>query len=632
MNAYVFRIAQPETRRIEVELSVEARGASSLDVRLPVWTPGSYLVREHQRHVDGLRAGAEDGRELEVEKVDKHTWRIDSGGARTVRVLYRLHCFELTVRTNHVDATHAFLNPSAAAVFVVGREQEPCSVRLQMPHSWRAWVALPFVEGDGSAGDRAQAGGRSIGEGDGSAGDRAQAGGRSIGDGLYLAHDYDELADSPFELGTEGSHTSQTFAAQGVPHELVVWGRGDFDARRVVPDIIKIIDAEAAIFGGLPYGDRYLFILHLNDKGRGGLEHRRSCALLVPRFSFVQKAAYEDFLLLVAHEFFHLWNVKRLRPAAFTPYDWTRENHTRLLWAMEGLTSTYEVMALRRAGLLTPQRFLEIWAERCTQLLRTPGRLRMSLAQASYDAWIKHYRPDESTQNTTVSYYLKGSVVGFLLDLELRRRSGGARSLDDLVRVLFEKHGAAPGLPEDGVEKAAIELLGGERGLHDWFQRAVRSTQELPLQESLAGVGLKAVLHAARSSEDKGGVEEDPAEAPDPATQARAWLGAALRDRSGALEVTSVAEGSPAQQIGLAAGDELVACDGFRSELKSRLSRAQPGQTVRLSLVRMDELLEVPVQLAPAPRDTVTIVQDGKPPPELHALREKWLGAVWPAE
>jgi len=170
----------------------------------------------------------------------------------------------------------------------------------------------------------------------------------------------------------------------------------------------------------------------------------------VPRFSFVQKTPYEDFLLLVAHEFFHLWNVKRVRPSAFTPYDWTRENHTRLLWAMEGLTSTYEVVTLLRAGLVTPQRFLEIWAERTTQLLRTPGRLRTSLSQASFDAWIKHYRPDESTANTTVSYYLKGSIVGFLLDLELRRRSGGAKSLDDLVRTLFEKHGRPPGLPRTG--------------------------------------------------------------------------------------------------------------------------------------------------------------------------------------
>ena len=179
MNAYTFRIVQPEARRIEVELAVEARGAESLDVRLPVWTPGSYLVREHERHVDGLSARAEDGRALAVEKVDKHTWRVAARGARSVRVAYRLHCFELTVRTNHVDANHAFLNPSAAAVFVVGREQEPCSVRLEMPPSWRAWVALPLVEG------------------------------------VYRAQDYDELADSPFELGTEGSHGTHAFTAQG---------------------------------------------------------------------------------------------------------------------------------------------------------------------------------------------------------------------------------------------------------------------------------------------------------------------------------------------------------------------------------------------------------------------------------
>jgi len=590
MNEYLFSIPQPEARRIEVTISVPARGAHALDVRMPVWTPGSYLVREHQRHVDGLRAFDGD-HEVGVAKVDKNTWRIRTEGAQTVRIAYRLHCFELTVRTNHVDATHAFLNPSAAAVFVVGREDEPCSVRLQMPQGWRAWVALPFTEG------------------------------------AYRARDYDELADSPFELGSEGSHQSYSFTAQGVPHELVVWGRGDFEARRVIPDIQKIIDAEAAIFGGLPYSDRYLFILHLGDKARGGLEHRRSSALLVPRFSFVQKAPYEEFLLLVAHEFFHLWNVKRLRPAAFTPYDWTRENHTRLLWAMEGLTSTYETLALRRAGLLTPQRFLEIWAERVTQLLRTPGRLRTSLSQASFDAWIKHYRPDESTQNTTVSYYLKGSIVGFLLDLELRRRSGGAKSLDDLVRVLLEKHGLPPGLPEDGVEKAAIELI-QDGSLHEWFQRAVDGTQELPLDEALAAVGLKAILRPAAGADDKGAALADAPPAAEPPQ--RGWLGATLREKGGALEVVSVAEGSPAQTSGLAAGDELAALDGFRADLKSRLARAQPGQTVRLSLFRMEELMEVAVQLAPAPRDTATFTPNAAATPQQRELREKWLGAPWP--
>ncbi len=593
MNAYTFRVAEPEARRIEVDLQVDARGAESLDVRMPVWTPGSYLVREHQRHVDGLRARG-DGKELEVEKIDKQTWRVRTGGVRAIAVSYRLHCFELTVRTNHVDATHAFLNPSATAVFVVGREEEPCQVRLELPDGWHAWVALP-LEG-----------------------------------GAYRARDFDELADSPFECGPMRSHEAHVFTARGVEHELVVWGRGDFDARRVVPDLVKVIDAEAAIFGGLPHADRYLFILHLNDKGRGGLEHRRSCALLVPRFSFVQKTAYEDFLLLVAHEFFHLWNVKRLRPAAFTPYDWTRENHTRLLWAMEGLTSAYEVLALRRAGLISPQRFLEIWAERISQLLRTPGRLRTSLAQASFDAWIKHYRPDESTANTTVSYYLKGSVVGFLLDLELRRRSGGRSSLDDLVRTLFQRHGAPPGLPEEGVEQAAIELV-GDRSLHDWFSRAVHSTDELQLDEALAAVGLEAVLAPASSADDKGGAQERRREAPDAEARSRSWLGATVREKAGALEVASVAEGSPAQASGLSAGDEIVALDGFRGDLKQRLGRAQAGQAVRLTLFRMEELLEVTAQLAVAPRDTVTFVPSREATPEQLAERERWLGARWPA-
>src|SRR6266850_5283249 len=589
MNVYTFRIPQPEARRIEVELQVEARGAEALDVRLPVWTPGSYLVREHQRHVDGLRAQAE-GRELAVEKVDKQTWRVRPQGARSVRVSYRLHCFELTVRTNHVDSTHAFLNPSAAAVYVVGREQEACSVRVQTPPGWRTWAALPFE------------------------------------DGAYKAQDYDELADSPFECGPESSHASQVFNAHGVQHELVVWGKGDIDLRRAIADVAKIIDAEAAIFGGLPYQDRYLFILHLNDKGRGGLEHRRSCALIVPRFSFGQRSAYEDFLLLVAHEFFHLWNVKRLRPAAFTPYDWTRENHTRLLWAMEGLTSTYEVIALRRAGLITPQRFLEIWAERITQLLRTPGRLRTSLAQASFDAWIKHYRPDESTANTTVSYYLKGSVVGFLLDLELRRRSGGKRSLDDLVRLLFERHGRPPGLPEDGVEKAAAELVSG---LERWFDHALRTADELHLDEALGGVGLRAVVRPAAGPEDKGGAEQGGKEASQNGA-ARSWFGAQAKERGGVLDVQSVVEGSPAQQAGIGAGDEIVALDGFRTDLKQRLARAAPGQQVRLTLFRMDELLDVRVQLAPAPRDTVVLTPDPRASDQQTRLRTSWLGSPWP--
>jgi predicted metalloprotease with PDZ domain len=480
---------------------------------------------------------------------------------------------------------------------VVGREAEPCEVRVDLPADWQVWVAL-----------------------------RQQG-------GAYLAGDYDELADSPFEMGPLSTHAAHPFTVLGVPHELVVWGRGDFDALKAIPDIQKIIAAEAAIFGGLPYAERYLFILHLNDKNRGGLEHRRSCALVATRFSFSQRPGYEDFLLLVAHEFFHLWNVKRLRPAAFTPYDWSRENHTQLLWAMEGLTSTYEVIALRRAGLITAQRFLEIWAERATQLLRTPGRLRTPLLQASFDAWIKHYRPDETTANTTISYYLKGSLVGLLLDLELRKRSAGARSLDDLMRLLVERHGGPPGLPEGGVERAATDLLGAEHaaGMSAFFDRALRSVEELDFAGGLSAVGLRAAVHPAAGAEDKGSAEVDPAGAPS-GEPARAWFGAALRERNGSLEVASVAEGSPAQKAGLGAGDEIVAVEGFRSELKGRIARAVPQQPLRLTLFRMDELIELRVVPAQAPSDTMTLVSDAAATPQQRALRAQWLGGPWPEE
>jgi predicted metalloprotease with PDZ domain len=599
VTTYVLRVREPEARRIEVELSFDARGASFVDVRMPVWTPGSYLIREHQRHVDGLHAADEAGRPLSVEKVDKHTWRIGCEGRKLVRVEYRLACFELTVRTSHVDPTHAFINPAAACMFAVGREHEACLVRLEMRAGWRAYTALP---------ER---------------------------DGAHRAHDYDELADSPFELGPDSSHSTHEFQAAGAPHQLVVWGRGDLDAQKAVADIARVVEAEAALFGGLPYREKYVFILLLSEKGRGGLEHRHSCALLAPRFSFSARDGYEDFLELVAHEFFHLWNVKRLRPAVFTPYDWTRENHTGLLWAMEGLTRCYELIVLRRAGLVSAQRFLELWAELASQLLRTPGRLRSTLLQASYDAWIKFYRPDETSPNTTVSYYLKGGVVGLLLDLEIRRRTSGRKSLDDLMRLLYERYGTAPGLPEDGVERAAMEVVGEdpsaattEGSLKAWLERALRTTEELPLEQALAGVGLRAKIRATEGPDDKGGAEVEPARPKE--SPARGWHGAQVREQSGVVGVSWVAEGSPAQRAGLGAGDDIVAIDGYRGELKQRLAKALPGAKLKLSVFRMDELVELELAVESPPADTVVLVADPKASADQLALRRAWLGADWP--
>jgi len=559
MNAYTFRIPQPEARRIEVDLQIEPRGAETLDVRLPVWTPGSYLVREHQRHVDGLRAQG-DGRDLPVEKVDKQTWRVRPQGARTVRVSYRLHCFELTVRTNHVDGTHAFLNPSASAAFVVGRENEACSVRVQLPPEWRAWVALPFE------------------------------------DGAWKAQDYDELADSPFECGPLSSHSAHTFTAQGVEHELVVWGRGDFDALRVLPDLAKIVDGEAAVFGGLPYGERYLFILHLNDKGRGGLEHRRSCALVVPRFSFVQKSAYEDFLLLVAHEFFHLWNVKRIRPDALGPFDYTQENYTKLLWVAEGITDYYADVALRRAGLVTEEEFLTAAARSFQNLQNTPGRLVQSAEESSFDSWIKYYRQDENSINSQVSYYDKGAILGLLLDLQIRQRSHGSKSLDDVMRYLYTSFFKQNRNYTPADFQKTCELMAGS-SLEEFFAKYVRGKDELDYNLALAAAGLRLETGATTTEGGK------PVQ--------KVFFGAELEQNEDRLMVGRVYAGSPAYEQGLNTGDQIVALNNMRVTadfFNARLAERKPGDLINLTIFRFDDLSTLLIKLGGRTEGTYKIV------------------------
>lgn len=569
--------------RIKITMCFET-AAGPIELQMPNWSPGDYELKLHGKKVADLHGRDAAGAPVAFDHAADNSWKGWAAKPGEVTVDYTVPA--------QFEAGALHFGGAGSYLYVVGRKEEPCHLRLVLPPDWKVAVGLD------------------------------PAGESKI---EYEAPDYDVLADNPV---TAGDFIDLHYTSHGRPITIALRGalRAELEPEKIVKLLQKISDFEGDFFGALPF-HKYVWHITLTslEDGGGGLEHLTSTQVALA------KGVGPVAARVCAHEFFHLWNVKRLRPTAFTPYDWTRENHTRLLWAMEGLTSTYEVLALRRAGLITPQRFLEIWAERITQLLRTPGRLRTSLAQASFDAWIKHYRPDESTANTTVSYYLKGSVVGFLLDLTLRRRTSGAGSLDDLVRALFEKHGRAPGLPEDGVERAAVDLA-SDPSLHEWFRRAVHSTEELPLEEALAGVGLKAVIAPAASADDKGGAEGDPAKAPETETRSRPWLGATLKEKGGALEVASVAEGSPAQAGGLASGDELVAVDGFRGDLKQRLSRAQPGQAARLSLFRMDELLEIPVRFAAAPRDTVTIVPAPEATPEQAAARERWLGARWPAE
>ncbi|HEX9243907.1 MAG TPA: M61 family peptidase [Anaeromyxobacter sp.] len=577
---YRLSMPEPHSHLFHAELVVDRPG-EELEVVFPVWTPGSYLVREFARQVEGATADDGAGRALPLERVDKHRFLVRAMGVAQAVLRFRVYANELTVRTAHLDGTHGFLNPAAVLPYVRGREAEPHVLEVVPPVGWRVATALPG------------------------------------GPTEFTARDYDALADSPVEIGT---HRLLRFDALGKPHELALWGRGNVDDGPLVADARRVVETLGGLMGGLPY-ERYLFIVHLADRRRGGLEHAASTTLHVARHGFFPRKAYEETLGLLAHEFFHVWNVKRLRPAAFVPFDYAREQYTRLLWWFEGATSYYEQVALARAGILAPGRWLEALGQGLTALARTPGAAKMSLEEASLLAWVKHYRPDENTPNSAVSYYLKGELVAFALDLALRR---AGRSLDELLRALEARYEDG-GVPEDGVERIAAGLL-GEAEARRFFDRFVRGTE--PLELDLDVLGLRLRTRAAEGLDDKGGT---PVKAEEGAPRA-GWLGAELPPGPKLL-VASVREGGPAHRAGLYAGDELVAEDGFRLErgaLWDRLCERGPSGALRLTVFRRDELLPVEVVLGEPPEDTIWLEPLAEPSPAQRSAFEAWSAGRWP--
>jgi predicted metalloprotease with PDZ domain len=591
-----YRVSMPEPHGhlFQVELTIDRPG-DAVVLALPVWTPGSYLVREFARHVEQLVATDGEGRPLAVEPLDKHRRRVAAGGAAEVRVRYHVFAHDLSVRTCHLDGTHGFFNGAGLLFRVEGREAEPHALEVVPPAGWRVATALPPAPG-GS--------------------DPFGGGAAGAGPWLFTAGDYDALVDAPVEVGT---HALRTFDVLGKPHAIAIWGRGNADLDRLVADVRKIVAHLGELMGGLPY-ERYLFILHLNGSARGGLEHASSSTLLVRRSGFFPRDAYEDVLALFAHEFFHVWNVKGLRPAAFVPYDYAREQYTRLLWWFEGVTSYYDTLALVRTQLCDPRRYWKHLGEELTALARLPGAGKMSLEEASFTAWIKYYRPDENSPNSGVSYYQKGELVALALDLLLRR---AGHSLDALVRALHQRHGQG-GLPEDGVEAAVAELAGRDAA-RAFFDQHVRGRGRLHLD--LSSVGLAVRRRQSQGLDDKGGVPGRPDAGPAPG-----WLGATLASGP-KLTVSSVAEGSPAWRAGLYAGDEIVAESRFRMDragLADRLAERGPAGTLALTVFRRDELVEVAVPLAPAPEDTVWVEPVAEPTPAQRAAFEAWCGVPFP--
>ena len=584
-----FTVGMPSPARhlFDVEMAVApfARPVRTFDLCLPAWTPGSYFIRDHARNVRDLAVFGPAGEPLAVRKVDKGRWRVECGGAARgpFRVAYRVYAFELSVRTSHLDASHGYGNGATLFLHDDGRKEEPQRLKLRLPRGWKASVALPRR------------------------------------DGAYAAADYDELVDSPFECGT---HRTFSFRVRGVTHALALWGEGTEDPERLVRDLSRLVEAAAGLFGGLPYA-RYLFLVHLAEGARGGLEHRASQSCGVSPWKFRPEAAYREVLALFSHELFHAWNVKRIRPRGLGPFDYARETFLRDLWALEGLTSYYEHLLLLRAGLEEPRHAFEAWAKDVKAHRDTPGRRVQSLEDASFDAWIRFYRPDENSPNVSESYYRRGGLVALALDLSLRRDSNGKRSLDDVVLALWRRWGSKGRPYPDGAWEDEAVKAGGP-GVREFFDRHVRGVETPPFEELFAAAGL---LFREKAEREEGeNVEAG-------AIPLRADFGWKVKSEAGRLVVVEVHDGGAAAAAGVSASDELVALDGTRvdEERLKRIARElPPGQGVSLHLFRLGRLLTLPLVLGSRRAFSYEIVPDASAGAREKALCRSWLGSELP--
>ena len=572
-----YRVAmpQPASHLFEVTLQLTGWQQDTLELRMPVWTPGSYLVREYARHVQDFQVEVTDNQEpLNSKKISKNRWHIETASNREITIKYRVFANELTVRTNHLDSTHGYFNGAATFMYVPGMEQQPVNLEIVPPKDdWRVSTTLEPVEGKANT---------------------------------FTAKDFDTLVDTPVEVGI---HEVYKFEALGKPHQYVVWGQGNLKPKQLIKDTQKIIETEAKIFGGLPY-EQYLFLVHLSGSGFGGLEHKDSTTLNYPRLAFRDRDKYNRFLQLVAHEFFHLWNVKRIRPKELETFDYQSENYTTSLWFCEGATSYYDILIPLRAGIYNRKEFLKNISKDITRYLTTPGRKVQPLGESSFDAWIKLYRREAHSDNNQISYYLKGQWIAMLLDLTIREKHQNKKSLDDVMRLLWERYG------KDEIGFPAEELLDlisevAETDLSDFFHRYLNTTEELDFDRYLEPFGLRVK--------------------PIKDTHPVPYLGIKVASESGKETIKFVEADSPAGIAGIDSGDELLAINGIKatsSNLSDRLKDYQEKDTVTITFFHQDELMEVQATLAAPQPNRYEVVQRENLSDSQKQCLAGWLGEV----
>ena len=583
---YTVRFPAPQTHYLEVSASVPADKAT-VELYMAVWTPGSYMVREYAKDVEMFEARTTDGRALAWEKTRKNRWKVETSGAKNIEIQYKVYAHNSSVQGNWVDAGFAMLNGAPNFMTLVGEEKRPHEVKLELPAGW----------GESISGMRHKNGERHT----------------------YTAADFDELLDCPIYAGNAPIHE---FEVLGRRHYLVNEGEGPmWDGPASARDVKRIVEEFARMWGGLPY-QFYVFFNMIVESG-GGLEHRNSTWMNTSRWAYGNDSdppapgalpeggrrtpTRNGWLGLVSHEYFHAWNVKRLRPEALGPFDYESENYTRSLWISEGFTSYYGPLALRRSGLASQSRFLSTISNSIRSLETTPGRLVQAAEQSSFDTWIKQYRPDENSANTAISYYTKGSVIAFLLDAKVRFLTEGRKSLDDVMRLAYSRFSGTKGFTPEQFRAAAGEVAVAD--LSAWFKKVLETTEELDYSEALNWYGLRFKALQER--------------------QRRAiQTGLTVRTDNGRLMVTAVRRDSPGWHAGVNVGDEMIAVNEIRvtgTEWPSRLERYKNGETVKLLVARRGQLMTIEMAVADEQPASWTLEADPEATEQQKANLAAWL-------
>lgn len=593
---YTIKPVNPEAHLYRLTCKIIAPDPAGQIVYMPAWIPGSYMIRDFAKNIVQIRASDDKG-EVQLEKRDKQTWHCaPCSGPLTLE--YEVYAWDLSVRAAHLDTSHAYYNGSSVFLAVKGKEQQSSSIEILPPEgdqysNWRVATTLP----------------------------RNTA--KLYGFGAYQAKDYEELIDHPVDMS---DFSLASFEVGGIPHDIVITGKHRADMDRLSRDLQTICQTHIDMFRELPKMERYLFMTMVVGNGYGGLEHRSSCSLLCSRNDLPMAHQpeltdeYLSFLGLCSHEYFHTWNIKQIKPAVFMPYDLQQESYTRQLWAFEGITSYYDDLGLMRCGLIKADRYLELLGQMATRVWRGSGRLKQSTAESSFDAWTKFYKQDENAPNAIISYYSKGAMLALALDLLIQKHSNYERSLDDLMRHLWQQFGKPQiGVPEGEIETLASEIAGTD--LSEFFSRYLYGTEDIPLADLLGDMGVHFVLRAAETMDDRGGKAAK-------TKQAVAGIGARFANQSSGALISNVFDDSPALLGGLSVGDIIIAIDQIKvdkANIDKVIASYPVGSNVTVHAFRRDELMEFSITLQVMEDNTCVITLKNDSTPEQLKRREDWL-------